>query len=270
MKRCLSPHGAIGRRRGHTGRVIESVPCMLMRGGTSKGAYFRSRDRPADPAQRDDLILRIVGSPDPRQIDGIGGAHVLTTKVAVVGPAAGPGAAVDYLFLQPSVDEPLVSDAQNCGNMLAGVGPFAVERSMIAPGGAEARVRIHMVNTGSVATATFPLRDGMPDYAGRAARFNFVRHLGGGDLGAFERTARRVAPRGWHMVVHLDAADLGDFAGVLLSLPCPFIIDHMARVPAAGGLSQPAFAALLDLMEDDRAWVKISGAERLTAGARPP
>ena len=175
---------------------------MLMRGGTSKGAYFRRRDLPADPAQRDDLILRIVGSPDPRQIDGIGGAHVLTTKVAVVGPAAGPGADVDYLFLQPSVDEPLVSDAQNCGNMLAGVGPFAVERSMVAPGGAEARVRIHMVNTGSVATATFPLRDGMPDYSGptsidgvpgtaAAVRLDF-EDIAGGSCGALLPTGSLV------------------------------------------------------------------------------
>ena len=175
---------------------------MLMRGGTSKGAYFRSGDLPADPAQRDDLILRIVGSPDPRQIDGIGGAHVLTTKVAVVGPAAAPGADVDYLFLQPSVDEPLVSDAQNCGNMLAGVGPFAVERSMIAPGGAEARVRIHMVNTGSVATATFPLRDGMPDYSGptsidgvpgtsAAVRLDF-EDIAGGSCGALLPTGSLV------------------------------------------------------------------------------
>ena len=139
---------------------------MLMRGGTSKGAYFRSLDLPDDPARRDDLILRIVGSPDPRQIDGIGGAHPLTTKVAVIGPAATAGADVDYLFLQPSVDEPLVNNAQNCGNMLAGVGPFAVERGLVTPTGAEARVRIHMVNTGSTATATFPLRDGMPDYSG--------------------------------------------------------------------------------------------------------
>ena len=142
---------------------------MLMRGGTSKGAFFCSLDLPDDPAERDDLILRIVGSPDPRQIDGIGGAHVLTTKVAVVGPRSGPGAGVDYLFLQPSVDEPLVSDAQNCGNMLAGVGPFAVERGLVTPNGAEARVRIHMVNTGSAATATFPIRDGMPDYSGPAS-----------------------------------------------------------------------------------------------------
>ncbi len=139
---------------------------MLMRGGTSKGAFFLSRDLPDDPAQRDDLILRIVGSPDPRQIDGIGGAHALTTKVAVIGPPSRPGTDVDYLFLQPSVDEPLVSDAQNCGNMLAGVGPFAVERGLVEPGGTEARVRIHMVNTSSVAIATFPLRDGMPEYSG--------------------------------------------------------------------------------------------------------
>lgn len=142
---------------------------MLMRGGTSKGAYFRRQDLPGDPAQRDDLILRIVGSPDPRQIDGIGGAHTLTTKVAVVSPAAGPTTDVDYLFLQPSVGEPLVGDAQNCGNMLAGVGPFAVERRLVEPEGTEARVRIRMVNTGSVAVATFPLRDGMPDYSGSTA-----------------------------------------------------------------------------------------------------
>ena len=175
---------------------------MLMRGGTSKGAYFRSGDLPADPAQRDDLILRIVGSPDPRQIDGIGGAHSLTTKVAVVGPATEPGADVDYLFLQPSVGEPLVSDAQNCGNMLAGVGPFAVERGLVAPGGAEARVRIHMVNTGSVATATFPLRGGMPDYSGptsidgvpgtaAAVRLDF-EDIAGSSCGALLPTGRLV------------------------------------------------------------------------------
>ena len=175
---------------------------MLMRGGTSKGAYFRSRDLPADPARRDDLILRIVGSPDPRQIDGIGGGHVLTTKVAVVGPAAEPGADVDYLFLQPRVDEPLVSDAQNCGNMLAGVGPFAVERGLVAPGGAEARVRIHMVNTGAAATATFPLRGGMPDYSGptsidgvpstaAAVRLDF-ENIAGSSCGSLLPTGRLV------------------------------------------------------------------------------
>ncbi len=175
---------------------------MLMRGGTSKGAYFCRGDLPDDPARRDDLILRIVGSPDPRQIDGIGGAHALTTKVAVVGPATAPNADVDYLFLQPSVDEPLVSGAQNCGNMLAGVGPFAVERGLVSAAGAEARVRIHMVNTASVATAAFGLREGMPDYCGpvsidgvpgtaAAVRLDF-EDVAGGSCGALLPTGRLV------------------------------------------------------------------------------
>ena len=142
---------------------------MMMRGGTSKGAFFLAQDLPADPAERDNLILRIVGSPDPRQIDGIGGAHPLTTKVAVISPAERANADVDYLFLQPSVEEPVVSDSQDCGNMLAGVGPFAVERGLVTADGSEATVRILMVNTGSLATAVFPLRDGMPDYAGDTA-----------------------------------------------------------------------------------------------------
>ena len=175
---------------------------MLMRGGTSKGAFFLSRELPEDPAQRDDLILRIVGSPDRRQIDGIGGAHALTTKVAVIGPPSRPGTDVDYLFLQPSVEEPLVSDAQNCGNMLAGVGPFAVERGLIEPAGTEARVRIHMVNTSSVSIATFPLRDGMPDYSGptsidgvpgtaAAVRLDF-EDVAGGSCGALLPTGNLV------------------------------------------------------------------------------
>ena len=107
------------------------VRCMMMRGGTSKGAYFLAADLPADPAARDDLLLRIMGSPDARQIDGIGGAHPLTSKVAVVSPSARADADVDYLFLQLGVGEATVSDRQNCGNMLAGVGPFAVERGLV-------------------------------------------------------------------------------------------------------------------------------------------
>jgi 4-oxalomesaconate tautomerase len=135
---------------------------MLMRGGTSKGAYFLADDLPADRAARDEELLRIMGSPDPRQIDGIGGAHPLTSKVAVISPSAREDADVDYLFLQVSVDGTTVSDRQNCGNLLAGVGPFAVERGLM-PG---APVRIHMVNSGSVATASFPVADGVVDYDG--------------------------------------------------------------------------------------------------------
>ena len=138
---------------------------MLMRGGTSKGAYFLAEDLPQDPAERDDVLLRIMGSPDARQIDGIGGAHPLTSKVAVISPSARPDADVDYLFLQVSVEEAVVSDRQNCGNLLAGVGAFAVERGLVG----SAPVRIHMVNSGSVATASFAGADGVVDYDGDVA-----------------------------------------------------------------------------------------------------
>ncbi|HEV2933685.1 MAG TPA: PrpF domain-containing protein, partial [Streptosporangiaceae bacterium] len=143
----------------------DGVRCMLMRGGTSKGAYFLARDLPVDPAERDELLLRIMGSPDARQIDGIGGAHPLTSKVAVISLSARDDADVDYLFLQVGVDRATVSDRQNCGNLLAGVGPFAVERGLVRG----APVRIHMVNSDSVATATFPVADGVVNYDGDTA-----------------------------------------------------------------------------------------------------
>jgi 4-oxalomesaconate tautomerase len=140
---------------------------MLMRGGTSKGAFFLADDLPADPDDRDALLLRIMGSPDIRQIDGVGGATPLTSKVAVVGPSDRPDADIDYLFLQVSVDQPLVSDRQNCGNLLAATAPFAIERGIVSPDvGDAATVRVYMVNTDSIATATIRLADDMPVYRG--------------------------------------------------------------------------------------------------------
>jgi len=156
------------RRDAPVDPVRDGIPCMLMRGGTSKGAYFLAEDVPADPAERDDLMLRIMGSPDPRQIDGIGGAHPLTSKVAVVSRSGEPGIDLDYLFLQVVVDEPVVSTTQTCGNLLAGVGPFALERGLIQAEGDSATVRIRLVNTGDVATATFAVRAGRPEYDGDA------------------------------------------------------------------------------------------------------
>lgn len=142
------------------------IRCMLMRGGTSKGAYFLAGDLPPVRTDRDALLLRVMGSPDPRQIDGLGGAHPLTSKVAVVSPSTGPEADVDYLFLQVDVDEAAVSDRQNCGNLLAGVGPFAVERGLVPAGNGETSVRVRMVNSGDLATATFPTPGGRVDYRG--------------------------------------------------------------------------------------------------------
>ena len=152
-----------------TDPAIDGIRCMLMRGGTSKGAYFLADELPADPATRDDLLLRIMGSPDPTQIDGLGGAHPLTSKVAVVSASTEPDVDVDYLFLQVVVTEPTVSSAQTCGNLLAGVGPFAVERGIVAADGDDATVRIRLLNTGDLAIATFPVRNGRPRYDGDTA-----------------------------------------------------------------------------------------------------
>ncbi|SMH32846.1 4-oxalomesaconate tautomerase [Maritimibacter sp. HL-12] len=148
--------------------MADGLRCMWMRGGTSKGGYFLAEDLPADPAARDAFLLRVMGSPDIRQIDGMGGADPLTSKVAVVKRSERPGVDVDYLFLQVFVDQPIVTDAQNCGNMLAGVGPFAIERGLVAAGDGETPVAIFMENTGQVAVARVQTPGGRVRYAGEA------------------------------------------------------------------------------------------------------
>ncbi len=145
------------------------VRTTILRGGTSRGLYVEAADLPADPAARDDLLLRLMGTPDPRQIDGLGGATSLTSKVAVVGSSEHADADVDYLFLQLGVAEPTVSDAQNCGNILAGVGPFAIECGLVAAVDGETEVRIRMVNSDSVAVATVPTPGGRVTYRGDVA-----------------------------------------------------------------------------------------------------
>jgi 4-oxalomesaconate tautomerase len=142
---------------------------MWMRGGTSKGGYFLKSDLPADTVERDTFLLAMMGSPDPNQIDGMGGADPLTSKVAVVSKSARAGIDIDYLFLQVFVDQAIVTDAQNCGNILAGVGPFALERGLVSASGDETRVAIYMENTGQVAVATVQTPDGRVTYAGEAA-----------------------------------------------------------------------------------------------------
>ncbi len=139
-----------------------------MRGGTSKGLYFHARDLPADIATRDRVLLAAMGSPDLRQIDGMGGAHPLTSKVAVISPPSRADADVDYLFLQVVVDAAEVSDTQNCGNILAGVGPFAIEQGLVPAVDGETLVRIHMVNTASIAVAHVSTPGGTVNYAGDA------------------------------------------------------------------------------------------------------
>jgi 4-oxalomesaconate tautomerase len=142
---------------------------MWMRGGTSKGAFFLKDDLPNDVESRDAFLLRIMGSPDPRQIDGMGGADPLTSKVAVVSRSQRSGADLDYLFLQVFVDQSNVGSQQNCGNMLAGVAPFAIERGLVRPLSDQTQVSIHMVNTGQTVVATVETPNGSVVYDGQTA-----------------------------------------------------------------------------------------------------
>ncbi|MCF8478917.1 MAG: 4-oxalomesaconate tautomerase [Rhodospirillum sp.] len=148
--------------------MSSSSRCMWMRGGTSKGGYFLASDLPADIPARDAFLLGVMGSPDPRQIDGMGGADPLTSKVAVVKRSERAGVDVDYLFLQVFVDRAIVTDAQNCGNLLAGIGPFAIERGLVSAAEGETTVSIYMENTGQTAVAKVATPGGVVTYTGDA------------------------------------------------------------------------------------------------------
>lgn len=145
-----------------------AIPCLFMRGGTSRGPYFLASDLPADPAARDRVLLAAMGSPDARQIDGLGGATTLTSKVAIVSKSAQPGCDVDYLFAQVDIEKAMVDTAPSCGNILAGVGPFAIERGLVSAQPGETRVMIYNVNTQSKIEAIVRTPDGAVAYAGEA------------------------------------------------------------------------------------------------------
>jgi 4-oxalomesaconate tautomerase len=145
-----------------------AIPCSLLRGGTSKGLYFHAKDLPDDVTTRDAVLLAAMGSPDAREIDGMGGGHPLTSKVAVVRASTREDADVDYLFLQVWPDRAEVSDNQNCGNLLAGVGPFALEEGLIAASDGTTDVRIWMQNTESLAVASVQTPAGAVRYDGEA------------------------------------------------------------------------------------------------------
>ncbi len=145
------------------------IPCVLMRGGTSKGPFFLAADLPEDPDLRDEVLLRVMGSPDMRQIDGLGGAEPLTSKVAIVSRSTREGADVDYLFAQVVVDRAFVDTGPTCGNMLSGIGPFAIERGLMPASDPETVVRIHLVNTGALIEAVIQTPGGEVTYEGGAA-----------------------------------------------------------------------------------------------------
>ena len=141
---------------------LRAIPCLFMRGGTSRGAFFRDGDLPAEPGERDAILLAAYGSPDLHQIDGIGGANAVTSKAAIVARSERDGIDVDYTFCQVGIDQASVSRGGNCGNMLAAVGPFALLAGIVTPRTCETPVRIYTTNTDQVVTAHVPMRGQAP------------------------------------------------------------------------------------------------------------
>ena len=142
------------------------IPCMIIRGGTSKGLYFLERDLPSDTTQRDELLLNIMGSPDVKQINGLGGAASVTSKVAIVGVSSRPDADVDYTFCQVSVDKPLVRTKGNCGNISSGVGPFAIEKGLVKVTEPVTQVRVFNTNTNKLIVEEVACENGSVKYDG--------------------------------------------------------------------------------------------------------
>jgi len=145
-----------------------AIPCLFMRGGTSRGPFFAESDLPEDPVLRDRVLLAVMGSPDARQIDGLGGADPLTSKVGIVGRSSRPGVDLDFLFAQVLIGEARVDTTPNCGNMLAAAGPFALERGLVPARGAETTVRILTRNTGMLSDVALQTPDGRITFEGSA------------------------------------------------------------------------------------------------------
>ncbi|CAN1548366.1 prpF, probable AcnD-accessory protein PrpF [Rhabdaerophilaceae bacterium] len=147
---------------------LHGIRCMMMRGGTSKGAYFLADDLPSEKAERNLLLLALMGSPDPRQVDGLGGAHPLTSKVAIVSRSIEPGIDIDFLFAQVGIDSAMIDTTPNCGNILSGVAPFAIERGLVAVEAETTCVKVRTVNTGTVAELIVETPGGRVNYGGHA------------------------------------------------------------------------------------------------------
>jgi 2-methylaconitate cis-trans-isomerase PrpF len=192
------------------------IPCVLMRSGTSRGPFFLASDLPPDPAARDAVLLAAMGSPHPLQLDGIGGGGTLTSKAAVVSPSAEPGVDVDYLFAQVAVDRQAVDTRPNCGNMLAGVGPFAIEAGLVRAIHPETLVRVRNLNTGALAEVLVQTPGGavaydgdtvIPGVPGTAAPIQLrFRRVAGATTGRLFPTGQRTEVIGGVPVTLIDCA----------------------------------------------------------------
>lgn len=234
-----------------------AIPCVLMRGGTSRGPFFHAADLPTDPGVLDAVLLRVVGSPDPRQIDGVGGATTVTSKVAIVSLSDHPDADVDYLFAQVDIHQRIVDWEPTCGNMLSGVGPFAIEEGLVAATGDETKMVIRNVNTQSFIDVLVQTPGGEVTYDGDCA-IDGVPGTGARiDLRFREITGSRTSsllPTG-------NAIDVLDGIEVTcIDVAMPLVIVHAADLGLDGDES-------FDEIHNDRRFMKQMETIRQLAGA---
>lgn len=219
---------------------MRAVPCMLMRGGTSRGPFFVEADLPADPALRDRVLLAALGSPDPRQIDGLGGAHPLTSKAGIVRRSTTPGVDLDFLFAQLQPDSDTVDVTPNCGNMLAAVLPFALERGLLPIGAGTTTARILTLNTGMRCDVTVPTPGGRLQYGGDT-RIDGVPGTAAPVSIAFLDTAGSVCPAllpTGRALDRIDVPGLGTIDATLIDNGMPMVLVRAADFGIAG--NEPA------------------------------
>lgn len=212
------------------------IPCLLMRGGTSKGVFFLENDLPADPIERDQTLMKVMGSPDVKQINGLGGATSVTSKVAIIGVSGRPDADVDYTFAQVSVDKPIVSYKGNCGNISSAVGPFAIERGLVKAVEPVTTVRIYNTNTGKVIAAEVEVEHGCVKYDGT---YGIAGVKGQGSpiklkfLNPSGTISDKLLPTG-HVVDELDVPGVGVVPASLVDAANPLVFIKASDVGLTG------------------------------------
>ena len=238
-----------------------AIPCVIMRGGTSKGIFIKSNHLPAEPAMRDRAILSIFGSPDPRQIDGLAGADPLTSKLAIIGPSSRPDADVDYTFAQVSIDHPTVDYSGNCGNISSAVGPYAIDEGLVRAVSPVTTVRIHNTNTGKILIAEVPVINGRAQVTGDCSIAG-VPGTGARIMLNFAGTAGSVTgkllPTG--NVVDSIATSRGPVEGSIVDCANPMVFVRAADVGISGTESAKEIDAnkpLLEHLEEIRAKVAV-------------
>lgn len=240
---------------------IERIPCVIMRGGTSKAMFLKANHLPQDPAERDKTILAIFGSPDIRQIDGLGGADPLTSKLAIIAPATHPGADIDYTFGQVSITAPYIDYTGNCGNISSAVGPFAIDEGFVAAREPLTTVRIHNTNTGRILVAEVPTVNGRARVNGDC-KIDGVPGTGARIMMDFSGTAGsatdRLLPTGKPVDTIATSKGPLQVSIVDVSNPCVFI---RAKDIGMTGRETPqqvnGNGALLSLLEEIRAQAAV-------------